>query len=966
MKIKDCLIPLITLAVFLTSIPQTSREGIARARNRAAAVPVIKPDYQKEQSPASLSLKQGRLLLRRGQASEAISLLQTALKLFKEANNSKGEAATNDALGDLYLRQGQYSIALSYYTSAHEAFKAAIQKQGAAESIFGVPDNDYNAALMLAKVGDTNFRMGKTAEATLAYMQMNVTKPGQTPIPTQAAAPKKPSWKDSLIGGAKVMVGKLPGGAILQTVQATVGIYRQCILYSTHELGMGRLDYFNNNLDGSKQHFEAALAVASLPISSFGQSRRVRAVARTSLGDIALRQSRYDDAVKLYTDASKGATKDKRLDLIWPAQRGLGLGRWMQASQEGDAQKAAKSREAAVASYRDALRTIETIRQGSLRADEARSTFLTTTKDVYDEASGILAEMALMGAPADGSPLAGQSLVYAAEAFNIAEQGRARSLLEMLGEAGANFTEGMPPELLKRKQENLDRQQEIAQILTGVAEPEGEKPDVKKLEAELETLATDYDSIENQIRAASPRYSALTAPQPLTLAEVQQQVLDDKTALLEYNLGNERSYLWVATQSGVSLYRLPARAAVNQQVQDLRAQLIPPRLQRRIAGIDVAAAEQQRGLGISSTPLAGGATGGASAFAGASNALYKTVVEPAASAIGDKRLLVVADGALNYVPFEALVATSGGSDYASLPYLVKSREIVYAPSASVVAVVRQMSKRSTEKGILIVADPVFNASDPRAKSSATPTTTTTTAAATPAAATAAVAAPQNGSFDANSTGLASALADVVGDQPVPPGKGLELARLSGTRTEATRIAQMTRTSGSTPEVWLDLEANEAGMMTHDLKKYRIIHIATHGLLNAERPQFTGLVFSLVGNKSSDGFLRSDEVFNLNLNGALIILSACETGLGKEKRGEGIIGLTRAFMYAGAPTVGVSLWSVADQSTADLMTNFYKRLLASPGVSPSAAMRVAQTDMIAGKRYSAPFYWAPFVLVGDWH
>lgn len=942
MKIKNSPTLLVTLALLLTCFPHSAHEGIARTTNRA--VPITESDDKKDLSPAVQSLKQGRLLLRRGQSGQALSLLLTALKLFKEANNSKGEAATNDALGDLYTRQGQYSIAVGYYTSAHEAFKAAVQKQSAAETIFGVPDNDYNAALMLAKIGDTNFRMGKTSEAALAYMQMNVTKPGQTPIPTQTDAPrKKPSIKDSLLGTAKVMVGRLPGGQILQTVQATVGVYRQCILYSTHALGMGRLDYFNGNLDGSKQHFEAALAVASLPISSFGQSRRVRAVARTSLGDIALSQNRYDDAIKLYTDAAKGATKDKRLDLIWPAQRGLGRGRWLQALQENNEQKAAKSREAAIASYREALRTIETIRQGSLRADEARSTFLTTTKDVYDEASGMLAEMALMGSPADGSPLAGQSLVYAAEAFNITEQGRARSLLEMLGEADANLTEGMPPELLKRKRENFDRQQEIAQILTGVAEPEGEKPDVKKLEEELETLSTDYDSIENQIRAASPRYSALTAPQPLTLAEVQQQVLDENTALLEYSLGNERSYLWVATQSGVSLYKLPARGAVNQQVQDLRAQLIPTRMQRRIAGIDIVA-EQQRGIGISSAPM----TDGASAFARASNALYKTAIEPAASAIGNKRLLVVADGALNYVPFEALVTTGVGSDYASLPYLVKSREIVYAPSASVVAVVRQMSKKSTEKGILIVADPVFNASDPRARTPAA------TAAGAPTA-----------SAESSSMGLASALSDVTGVQPAPTGKGLELARLSGTRTEATRIAQITRTYGGTPDVWLDLDANEAGMMTRDLKKYRIIHIATHGLLNAERPQFTGLVFSLVGNKSSDGFVRSDEIFNLNLNGSLVMLSACETGLGKEKRGEGIIGLTRAFMYAGAPTVGVSLWSVGDQSTADLMTNFYKRLLAPPNVLPSAAMRAAQMDMIAGKRYSAPFYWAPFVLVGDW-
>ena len=149
----------------------------------------------------------------------------------------------------------------------------------------------------------------------------------------------------------------------------------------------------------------------------------------------------------------------------------------------------------------------------------------------------------------------------------------------------------------------------------------------------------------------------------------------------------------------------------------------------------------------------------------------------------------------------------------------------------------------------------------------------------------------------------------------------------------------------------------------------MVHIATHGLLNAERPQFTGLVLSLVGNKNEDGFLRTDEVFNLRLGSPLVMLSACETGLGKEKRGEGVMGLTRAFMYAGAPTVGVSLWSVADKSTAELMTDFYKRLLgssaSSTGVPASSAMRDAQLAMIVGKKYSAPFYWAPFVLVGDW-
>lgn len=198
------------------------------------------------------------------------------------------------------------------------------------------------------------------------------------------------------------------------------------------------------------------------------------------------------------------------------------------------------------------------------------------------------------------------------------------------------------------------------------------------------------------------------------------------------------------------------------------------------------------------------------------------------------------------------------------------------------------------------------------------------------------------------------------------GSGLQFARLSGTRTEAEGIAKVARTGGSQSDLWLDLNASEDNVRNRDVAGYRVVHIATHGLLDAERPQFSGVVLSLVGNKTGDGFLRTDEVFNLKLGAPLVMLSACETGLGKEKRGEGVIGLTRAFMYAGAPTVGVSLWSVADKSTAELMTDFYQRLLGSSTAnSPSVALREAQLAMINGKKYSAPFYWAPFVLVGEW-
>src|SRR5205085_8471949 len=270
------------------------------------------------------------------------------------------------------------------------------------------------------------------------------------------------------------------------------------------------------------------------------------------------------------------------------------------------------------------------------------------------------------------------------------------------------------------------------------------------------------------------------------------------------------------------------------------------------------------------------------AYASAANALYQTVVTPAASTIAGKRLLIVADGVLNFIPFEALVADSTGTDYSNLPYLVQTNEIVYAPSASVVAVIRQQKHGTVgEQSLLVVADPIFDTSDPRAKSAA--------------------------NMMRGGVGRV-ALTSAIGDVASLKLASLKLVRLSGTRAEAQEIAQLARASGATADVWLDLDASEGNVETRDLSRYRVLHFATHGLLDTERPQFTGLVLAPAGAADADGFLRVGEVFNLRLGSPLVILSACETGLGKEKRGEGVIGLTRAFMYAGAPTVGVSLWS----------------------------------------------------------
>src|SRR5689334_6913236 len=636
--------------------------------------------FAQQTDQAGTALHEGRRLLKRGQADKALIQLRNALNLYTAAKNNSGIAAAHNELGDLYMRQGQYAVALDHYQKAFEGFFAGNPKQDAvtsgvasaaapaavttaASAAASIADDKYNANLMLAKIGDVNFRLGKTADSRAAYSRMVVKKP-------EGAAQKV----GRRFGGLSAITGAISTGKVevsAPTSALTVALeakkefdeYRVSIVYSSYELGLGRLAYADNDLEQAKQHFSNALEASGSSlagVAKLGQVRRFRAAARTSLGDVALRMGKFKDASKFYNDAKKGAQDDKRLDLMWPAQRGLGRSLWLQAAQEKDPKKALAVRESALANYRESLTTIETLREGSLRADESRTTFLASIKDVFDEAAAANAAMAIVANTTPGSPLSGKALEYASEAFRINEQSRARSLLDMLSETDAAITEGVPADLLKRKQENLDRQQDIADILTGVnVSTEELKKKPSELDEELEKLQAEFEEIENQIRTASPRYATLTANKPLTLAEVQQNVLDDQTVLVEYALQTDDSYLFVASKSAVNLFKLQPRANIEKLAMDLRAQLIPSKLQRRLVGIDVA--EANRGLGIATA-----APEEVTPFIAASNALYKVVLEPAAGMIGEKRIMVVADGALNYVRFEVLLKTDDSRDYSSL------------------------------------------------------------------------------------------------------------------------------------------------------------------------------------------------------------------------------------------------------------------------------------------------------------
>lgn len=209
------------------------------------------------------------------------------------------------------------------------------------------------------------------------------------------------------------------------------------------------------------------------------------------------------------------------------------------------------------------------------------------------------------------------------------------------------------------------------------------------------------------------------------------------------------------------------------------------------------------------------------------------------------------------------------------------------------------------------------------------------------------------------------MAATAGDAATATLRGIGLERLPFSRKEAEAILALAPPPSRFAA--LDFAASRSAATSPQLDQYRIVHFATHGIVNDTHPELSGVVLSLFDKNGDpqDGFLRLDDLFNLKLNADLVVLSACKTGLGKEARGEGLIGLARGFMYAGAPRVVVSLWSINDQATSEEMRRFYEGMLGSRRLRPAAALRQAQIAMWKQEAWRDPFFWAAFVLQGEW-
>ncbi|HKR14921.1 MAG TPA: CHAT domain-containing protein [Pyrinomonadaceae bacterium] len=582
----------------------------------------------------------------------------------------------------------------------------------------------------------------------------------------------------------------------------------------------------------------------------------------------------------------------------------------------------------------EAIKTVESQRM-TLSSREFRTSYFATQENYFE--LNIDLNMQLNRANGDTRHLA--------QAFEANEKSRARTLLEALKEAHVDRgdedrnTDKDVAALLEQRV-TLTKQlaaKAAARTKLLIANPKAVQ--LAAFDKEIDSLSEKCDALDAAIRSRNLRFATLTRPQPASLKEIQQQ-LDDETLLLEVSLGDKRSYAWIVTPNTIDGFELPGRDEIESAAN---------RMGEAITALNLRVENE---LGTQRRERLRKANAD---YADAARSLSNMLLEQLAPKLDRKRMLVIADGALQNVSFASLPAPKklANAELADAR-LIDTHEIIVLPSASVVGVIRQQvaSRKEASQPLIVFANPVFAADDSRVASSRSsgsrqksPGVTNDQSSAAPAP------------MSDQSTGRGAAM-----DALRSNGIG-EIAPLPFSAAEAQGILKATNGQGVAK---LDFNATRALALSPEMSRYRVIHFATHGVVDLERPALSRIILSLVDKegRSQDGFLFLHDIYNLNLPAELVVLSACQTGVGKQVKGEGLIALTRGFMYAGAARLVASYWDVDDKATADLMEQFYIEMFTNKK-RPAEALQLAQLHLRKQRRYSSPNFWAGFFIQGEW-
>jgi CHAT domain-containing protein/Tfp pilus assembly protein PilF len=797
-----------------------------------------------------------------GEQQKALEYYNQSLPLLRATGDRRGEASTLNNIGGVYHDLGEQQKALEYYNQSLPLLRAVGDRRGEASTLTGI--------------GSVYSQLGEKQKA-LDYL-------GQS-LPLLRA------------------VGDRRGEAItlnnIGTVYSQLGEKQKALEYYSQSLPLSRAvgnrsgeattltNIGNVYLDLGEKQKALKYYRQSLPLSQATGDRSQEAAILNNIGGVYLDLGEKQKALEYYSQSL-------------PLSRATGARRVEATilSNIAYVKRDQNNLTEALNDIESSLKIIENLRT-KIASPELRSSYFATVQNYYEFYIDLLMQLHKT------NPKSG----YDTKALEASERSRARSLLELLQESNANIREGISPDLLQQEkswQQQLDAIEK--QRIEAVSSPNPNQTKIAEIDKQRLALLEQYQQIQTRIRTASPRYAALTQPQPLTLPEIQKQILDENTILLQYSLGKDRSYLWVVTSTGLTSYELPKQVDIETAATAFRT---------AITSKDDQYTPQK--------------------VAEASANLGQLILQPAAAQLGNKRLLIVPDGVLHYTPFPALTIDQTAGQNTNVP-LIAEHEIITLPSASTLAILRQnyADRKPPGQTLAILADPVFSPTDERVKGQLSPATTE--------------------QLESNNLGLNRSLR--ASDRGWPP------ERLRFTRQEAQTILSLFPSDSSSQKI--DFDASRTTATDGSLANYQIIHFATHGLANNKNPELSGIVMSMVDDKGNlvNGFLRLTDIFNLKLAANLVVLSACQSGMGQNVKGEGMVGLTRGFMYAGAQRVAVSLWNVDDEGTAVLMQKFYQKMLQQK-LAPAAALRAAQIEMMQQEKWQSPYYWAAFTLQGEW-
>jgi CHAT domain-containing protein len=495
-------------------------------------------------------------------------------------------------------------------------------------------------------------------------------------------------------------------------------------------------------------------------------------------------------------------------------------------------------------------------------------------------------------------------------AFEASELARARSLAELLRDTQTTVLVGVDPQLAQKEKSLRQAIRATVDQTVSLLATNYKKEELDKLEASLTRLREQHKQITTKLRELNPDYDKIKAPNNYSLQQIQNLVIeDDQTVLLEYLVGKNASYVWAITRNSVEVFELPGADVITNAVR---------RVYENVSKLP--STESDNNLTKATAELA------------------EMILSPVAAQLTGSRIIVVADDALNYIPFQLLPNRSANNEP-----LVAKYQIINTPSASVLAQLRQEKQRRDPRTKVLAAfgDPVFESNYSQHKASA------------PGELTASARTNENESWRRAWRDVELS-ADALDPSLIQP--------LNYTRYELNNLSSI---AGSGAFVARGFDASREMLGSMDLSKYAILHFATHGVLHPDKPELSGFFLSTVDTtgRRQDGFINMQDVYLLHAPVDLVVLSACRTGLGKEVRGEGLIGLTRGFMHAGASSVVASLWKVDDEATLELMKHFYANML-QKGMRPAEALRAAQNTLRQDPHWQSPHFWAAFTLQGE--